>query len=64
MGNLSIEHEAVTDKKHAKVPWKSEGFGETKAQRTQPPDYTDIIIIIRADQPRVSQHFFTLFKKL
>lgn len=43
IGYLSIEHEAVTDRKHAKIPWEPEEFSETKAQRTQPPDYTEVI---------------------
>lgn len=48
-------------KKHAKVPWKSESFSKTKAQRTQPPDYTVIIIIKRHPPPSQSALFFSFF---
>lgn len=63
-GYLSIEHEAATEKKHAKVPWKSEEYSETKAQGAQRPDYTDAIIMMKSHLASSWSALFTCFKKL
>lgn len=64
IGNLSIKHEAVTDRKHAKVHWEIQGIQRDKSTENPATRLHRFLYHYQPLSLRQSALFFTCFKKL